>query len=429
MTFLPLSRLFSGDRSGSRPTALAEGTRTWEAFQAACAGVAESLPRGGRIVLGCEDAWAFAAGFFGLLQAGHTVVVPPNFLPDTLERLSLESHGVMDRLPPGRPFGEGRLLSGRVEFWTSGSTGSPKRVGRDLAQLDAEVAALEAAFGSLLGEGPVVGTVPHHHIYGCLFRLLWPLAAGRPFAAAPCGDPASFLAALGVPGTTLISSPAHLSRLPRLVDLDRAPHRPGAVFSSGGPLAPEDALAWQPNPVVEIYGSTETGGIAWRAQGTDPLSREWTPFPDVSLTIEPGSALVVDSFRAGPEPVRMEDGAEFTLDGRFRLLGRLDRIVKLHEKRISLPEVEAALESHPWVTRAALVALEGSRPSLGAVLVLDPAAPSEHRTLVRALRDHLARRFDGAAIPRRWRMVAELPGDDRGKLTAHALAALFEARP
>lgn len=424
MTFLPLSRLLSGDRSGDRPAALAGAVRSWEDFLRACAGVARDAPAGDRVILACEDAYDFAAGFFGLLRAGRTVVVPPNFLPGTLERLG--PGAVLAGLPPAADPPPGADLAGNVEFWTSGSTGEPKCVARSVAQLDAEVEVLEAAFGRLAGRGPVIGTVPHQHIYGCLFRILWPLAAGRPFAAGPCGDPARFLEALALGDTTLVSSPAHLARLPHLVDLDRAP-RPRTVFSSGGPLAPSDVPAWEPSGVVEIYGSTETGGIAWRRQDGTPASREWMPFPDVALAIQPDSALMVTCFRAGPGTVRMEDGAAASGGGRFRLLGRLDRIVKLHEKRISLPEVEAALEAHPWVSRAAVVLLEGPRPCLGAVLVLDGAAPAG--AAPGALRDHLASRFEATALPKRWRLVDELPRDDRGKLTVRALAALFEAGP
>jgi len=212
--------------------------------------------------------------------------------------------------------------------------------------------------------------------------------------------------------------------------LQDLPVPPGVVFSSGGPLSGADAAVWRrrvPAGVVEIYGSTESGGIAWRIQGADPADADWTPFADVALGFRAG-ALVVTSFRAGHGPLPMEDAAEPAPGGRFRLLGRLDRILKLEEKRISLPELELALESHPWVARAALVLLEGQRPALGAVVVLQ-GAPAGRARLVRALREHLARRFDGPALPRRWRFPTELPYDSRGKLTRQALAGLFQLPP
>jgi acyl-coenzyme A synthetase/AMP-(fatty) acid ligase len=315
-----------------------------------------------------------------------------------------------------------------VEFWTSGTTGDPKAVPKDLAQLDAEVSMLEAAFGERLGSGPMVGTVPHYHIYGCLFRILWPLATGRPFLCEPCGEPAGFRQAMAQ-APALISSPAHLSRLPSLMELSELPAFPCVVFSSGGPLDRKDALAWRrwvPAGVVEIYGSTESGGIAWRCQDEDAESSLWTPLADVALTLAPDGALVVASFRAGPGPLRMEDLAEPASGGRFRLLGRLDRTIKLEEKRVSLPELEAALEAHPLVERAAVVLLEGRRPTLGAVVVLRGAQAQERRQLIRTLRLHLAQRFEPVALPRRWRFLDHLPFDLKGKLTAQTLAALFQ---
>ena len=440
MSILPLTHLFQGARSPDLPVALnlapagsPPRVRTWAEFTSAAAGAADQARAAGgrRWVLACPEAWDFAAGLFGLLLAGRTVVLPPNFLPQTLEELEREADGALWEIRSRGTVAAGTLLSGKLEFWTSGSTGEPKAVPKDLAQLDAEVAMLERTFGHLLTAGPMVGTVPHHHIYGCLFRLLWPLAAGRPFLCEPAGDPDGFRQALGLAVPALVASPAHLSRLPQLLDLGAIPRLPAVLFSSGGPLNASDAQVWRrwvPGGVVEIYGSTETGGIAWRNQGETAESADWTPFDDVALAFEDG-ALVVTSFRAGPGPLRLEDGAVPAAGGRFRLLGRLDRTIKLEEKRVSLPELERALETQPWVARASVVLLEGRRPALGAVVVLKPGAPSDRAVLVQALRAHLALRFDGLAVPRRWRFPEALPYDARGKLTARALGGLFLAGP
>jgi len=71
-----------------------------------------------------------------------------------------------------------------------------------------------------------------------------------------------------------------------------------------------------------------------------------------------------------------------------------------------------------------------SRPMLGAVVVLRAGAagaPAERAARVRALRVHLAQRFEAPALPRRWRFPQELPYDERGKLTPQALAGLFRS--
>jgi acyl-coenzyme A synthetase/AMP-(fatty) acid ligase len=451
VTFIELPRLLDGGRSPGHPVAILEGELIpFDRFERRVAAVAaQAKARGGtRWLLASEDAWDFAVGFFGLLRAGCAVAIPPNHLPATLERLQAEVDGVLTDqvVPEGHPWcplpGDGNIQSeagpledGWIDFWTSGSTGEAKRIRKRLSQLSAEVRILEATFGTCFEGGPVLGTVPHQHIYGCLFRILWPLAAGRPFVNEQCADPDRFRFAMArSEAPALVCSPALLARLPDMVDLDHYASGVSAVFSSGGPLKAADAIAWRrwvPRGVMEIYGSTETGGIAWRVQSEDPDSACWTPFADVALTCEGDGALRVQSERVGIEPVRMEDAAEALPDGRFRLMGRLDRIVKLEEKRVSLPELEAALEEHPWVARAAVVPLEYPRPNLGAVVVLAKdlphGVPAERRQLGQTLRRHLGQRFEPVALPKRWRFVDELPYNDRGKLTHTALAALFQA--
>lgn len=66
------------------------------------------------------------------------------------------------------------------------------------------------------------------------------------------------------------------------------------------------------------------------------------------------------------------DAAHIEADGRVRLLGRLDRIVKLEEKRIALPRLEQALCTHAWVSEARLGMVEQGRAFLGVLLVLTP---------------------------------------------------------
>jgi acyl-coenzyme A synthetase/AMP-(fatty) acid ligase len=438
---LALARMLEGGRPMDHPVAVGKDRiYTYGDFLRTAAAIsAHARGRGpGRWLLAREDAWGFLTGLFGLLAAGCSVAIPPNHLPATLDRLRPGMDGVLDvvdGLPAGPPFPPGPIPDGGIEFWTSGSTGEPKRVAKRLSQMNAEVQMLETAFGDRFAGGMVLGTVPPHHIYGCLFLILWPLASGRPLALEPWSGQARTHAGPGDgPAHALVSSPALLSRLPRMVDLDRLAPIAAVAFSSGGPLSREDALAWRrwvPGGVAEIYGSTETGGIAWRVQSEAADSIEWTPFPDVAIAYETDGALRVASPRVGPLPLRMEDAAEATASGRFRLKGRLDRIVKLEEKRIALPELEAALGAHPWVQRAALVLLEGPRAVLGAAVVLTLEGREQGRTsrqqLVRGLQRHLAQRFDGLAVPKRWRFLDGLPFDDRGKLLPQTLAGLFTA--
>jgi len=170
--------------------------------------------------------------------------------------------------------------------------------------------------------------------------------------------------------------------------------------------------------------------VAWRQQdGAD--SDLWTPFPCHAVSRSALGALTLRSpYLPDVEPWEMDDGIELMPDGRFRLLGRLDRVVKIEEKRLSLPEMEARLGAHPWVEAAALVPLVGRRQSVGAVLVLGKEGRERlradgRRVVTQALRKHLARYFDAVLLPRHWRFPDRLPTDARGKLPVAALAALF----
>ena len=394
-----------------------------------------------RWLLAADDPLRFAIGFLALLHAGKQVVIPPNAQPGTLAGLA----GVVDAQYVGddgwacgsEPFEPQALDPQRaiIDLYTSGSTGEAKRVRKTLAQFDAEIAVLETTWGDSITDSTVLATVPHQHIYGLLFRLLWPLAAGRTFDAVTCTHPDTLTARLKQLGrAVLISSPAQLARLPELVTLASLEPRPAMIFSSGGPLAADTAETWLQQlgqAPVEVFGSTETGGVAWRRQGGDACDGRWTPFPGVTVGRDENGALVLNSPYL-PDAARhvMDDAVELSVDGRFRLLGRLDRVVKIEEKRLSLPDMEARIHAHPWVRACALVPLAGRRQRLGAVVELNDEGRRQFTTagkriFVETLRKYLISYFERVLLPRHWRFPERLPVNERGKIAHSDLVRLF----
>ncbi|MFM0420165.1 AMP-binding protein [Paraburkholderia aromaticivorans] len=323
-----------------------------------------------------------------------------------------------------------------LTLYTSGSSGRPKPIRKTLAQFNAEVHTLEQQWGALIGDATMLASVPHHHIYGLLFRVLWPLAAGRAFDRAISIEPLHLQTQIEQCGAAVIvSTPAQLSRWPALPGFADLTPAPRAVFSSGGPLAfeaaQEYAAAYGAAP-LEVYGSTETGGIAWRRQDQTDA---WQPLSGIEVRRDEDGALNVRSphlDHAGWH--RTDDRIGFDADGRFRLQGRLDRVLKLDGKRVSLPELEARLALHPYVAQAAIVPLAGaSRERVGAVVALTDAGGAALRdegrvALAKILRRHLAEYFDVVVLPRHWRFRVTLPFDARGKLPVAAVAAAFEPR-
>jgi acyl-coenzyme A synthetase/AMP-(fatty) acid ligase len=220
--------------------------------------------------------------------------------------------------------------------------------------------------------------------------------------------------------------------MPELIALESLRPATRAIFSSGGPLPAAAALEFKRRlgaAPIEVYGSTETGGVAWRAQSEGEDGAAWTPFPGMAVETDAQGALRLRSpYLPDGEWLTMGDAVELLADGRFRLKGRLDRVAKIEGKRVSLPELEQGLRRHPWVLDAAVVPLAGRKETLGSIVVLrEPARLREQgrQRLIAALREGLLERFDRVVVPRRWRFPERLPTDARGKLTAQALSALF----
>lgn len=421
MAFKSIYSLLHEGRNGDTLVAWCGDSRvSWREFRARVERLRHRRQDGcRRVLLTDSDPVDFLAHLLAVLADGDVPVIPPNFQDETLASLA-QLEAPEASVPPV------------VEIYTSGSTGEPKCIRKRVADLEVECRVLEACWGGLAGNATFAATTPHHHIYGLLFRLLWPLCAGRPFDGATLADPAAMVERLEfLLHSVLVSSPAQLSRIPSLIDLERIKRKPLLLFSSGGPLSLDIALRYQASwgvPPVEVFGSTESGGVAWRRQTDDS---RWTPLPGVTIRTDEDSALLVDSpFLPPGESLRMEDAIDLDTDGRFVLRGRLDRIVKIEEKRLSLPEMEAWLAQHEAVARCAIVSLPiGARAAVGAVVVQRPGGTGDgnRRELIGRLNEHLQRRFDRVLLPRRWRFVDQLPYDGRGKLPADALISLLRA--
>jgi acyl-CoA synthetase (AMP-forming)/AMP-acid ligase II/3-hydroxymyristoyl/3-hydroxydecanoyl-(acyl carrier protein) dehydratase len=326
----------------------------------------------------------------------------------------------------------------RLELLTSGSTGAAKGVIKTLANLEDEVADLEARWGGLIEGHEVFGTVSHQHIYGLLFRVLWPLSAGRRFRAQAFTHADELAARMSGAGpNVLVSSPTHLRRLKASQALGEVAKHCRTIFSSGSALDRATALVLHTAigaAPLEIFGSTETGGVAWRRQDPGDGSQAWTVFPSVSADREAsaGRLRVRSPFINEPAGAfTMADIVEFLDDGRFRLGARGDRTIKVGDKRLSLSEMEAAILQHSYVSEVALVVMEHPRRSrLGAVVVPSVSGRGAlvrlgRRRTIQAILGALDRYWDPVLVPKIWRFVDRLPENAQGKVTMAGLTALF----
>ena len=409
---------------------------------------------GRNVALYSEDSLTFSAALLAAWQAGKTVWLTADTLSGSCQTLAASVDAFLGTFPPEwaarQPVETDYISPATIApvthpadfpalvVHTSGSTGTAQAIPKRLVQLSSEVTMLEAFFGPRLGTAEIIATVSHQHIYGLLFKILWPLAAGRPLQSKRLHFPEQLLQALSSHDCILITSPAHLKRLPAHLPWHTAGNHLHAVFSSGGPLPADTALATRTllgQTPVEIYGSSETGGIAWRQQYAADTPTPWEAMPGVTWRITEEEALLeVRSPHLSDDGwLRLADRVTAQDERRFILHGRSDRIVKIEEKRIALEAVERALLASGLATETRVIVREAA-PAQRQTLVAFVVPSREGQALLatggkpllnRHLRESLADTVEAVAWPRQWHYLEQMPLDAQGKIThAHLLATL-----
>ena len=321
---------------------------------------------------------------------------------------------------------------GEVAFRTSGSTGRAKEILRTEETLAADARAIAAAFPEVWGAvRRVVATIPEDHMFGALWRVRAPAAAGCAVHPGTIVSVEGLAAACEGDGQVLFeTTPSFLEQALGHPGFAALRGKIGAVVTSGSLLRRETALGVREalgTCPLEIFGSTETGTVAWRRQED---GEEWTVFPGVAASADGEGRIVVDSPYAQARPMAMGDAVRFTAPGRFLLLGRTDRRVKVLEQYVSLDGVERAFSGHPLVAEARAEPYGEGVRRIGVLAV--PSA--EGRTALaggtfgavqRRLRRDLLGGLGALAFPRRIRFVRALPADGRGKATAAAVARVL----
>lgn len=312
-----------------------------------------------------------------------------------------------------------------VFLHTGGTTGTPRGWAKTprnlLEEIAVQIRVLQAGPGD-----HVLATVPPHHIYGLLFSVLLPLCSGATVERQAPFFPQEIADCIAHTGATiLVSTPAHLKALASVM---HGPHRLRLVLSSGAPLSAADAKAFFTSTglwPLEVYGSTETGGIAIRRQ--DLAEAPWRPLPGVSCRLSGEVLAVRSSFVSADAPFDAEgffetaDLASLRADGSFDLAGRADGVVKVGGVRVLLPDIEKAILALDQVSDVAVLALP-SDSGRGQEIVALVASARPAEAILRELRE----RLPSPSWPRRLRTVAALPTTPSGKRDRGGILQFFD---
>ncbi|KPZ60672.1 Tyrocidine synthase 3 [Pseudoalteromonas sp. P1-13-1a] len=402
------------------------------------------------------DSYQFSVLFFALLAAKKSIVLPQNGQPEQLAQCLVQAEaftGVADNTCADVAFNkyirvENMVntaievdVNAAIRFFTSGSSGQPKAIDKTFSQLLFEVKELEQQFAEQMQQAMMVATVSHQHIYGLLFKVLWPLYSGRDVCFSSFDYPEHLLHFINQQSDAhdfvVISSPAYYHRLVQDNVLVAIKHKIHCLFSSGGPLKPAAAMQLASqlgNAPIEVLGSTETGGIAWRNQSTHS---HWRAFSAIKLKLDELQRLIISSpYVDNGQWYQTDDCVQLLTNNQFNLLGRADRIVKIEEKRCSLDEISLRANQSDWVIDSYVFLLQhhesdGKRDEIAAVLVLTEQGEQALEQLGKfkfsqALKTHLKAFFEPLVIPRKYRYLNELPYNSQGKLNKAQLEKLFD---
>ncbi|MDQ6993890.1 MAG: AMP-binding protein [Mariprofundus sp.] len=392
----------------------------------------------GDILLLCKGRYEFSLALLAAWLLQKNTILPPNLHPATLNRIK-DRHSITLELNDGfthtfSPITLARKLplytcsfnlhQQAITLYTSGSTGEPKPVHKTVGNLFSETMALKHAIP--WPNSPLTASVPPNHLYGLTFSILLPWVLGVPVVdECPLHGDEVATTMQQVNGQILITVPAHLGAL-----LEQSSINPSIlVISSAGALSPELATQWQQQyqqEIVEIYGSSETGIIAYRKQLHNPV---WITFDSVQISCNDEGLLQVNSpFIHHHEslPFQSQDIVSLQNSSGFYLQGRADSIVKIAGKRISLTTVENALKQCLGVLDAAVVAVPVAGHIRDMALWAIIATGSDSQLTVRDLRQQLLSLLEGIKIPRRMILVEQLPHESSGKLRRQSLMKLFQ---
>ena len=379
----------------------------------------------------------FAVALLAAMANGQTAVMPPARAEEAVFSAveGFRDPKMIDRLDlvaaPGHENAEPPAAwPGAAWMFTSGSTGRPVahvKTWETLAGGSRLTSDLIGRAGLDPARTLVVGTTPTQHMYGMEAALFSGIADGHVIADRAVFFPAdleqiiALATAHGFPDIALVTTPPHLKYLEAEIRRQKAVR---CVLSATAPLHADLAARLEDGgvrQVHEIYGSTETGSMAWRRTTGDPA---WTLLDGFSLTaVDRGWQACASHL---PGPPALADEIDLLPDGRFHLLGRAEDMVRIAGKRHSLGALNAMLATMDEIADAVILRERCALSDELAIFVVPrPEGPADSAGLTRLVRAHMLRHVDPVFVPRSISVVPGLPRNATGKVTLQALQEMI----
>lgn len=311
-----------------------------------------------------------------------------------------------------------------INFYTSGFTGFPKLIEKTLKQFEAEALKIIGEFGENLKDSIFAYSVPHYHSYGFVFDFLVPYILELKFL----DNRINYLETLNnfeeYKEITFITNPAFLKRIDKSSLKIKSKWY---VFSSTGALDKETSdlcIETFNTDAIEIYGSTEGGGMAYRKKSEKDL---WTRLKIVKLKVNENGSLFCSSGYTGEGLwVHVGDVVDMKNENEFELLGREDSIVKIEGKRISVQQIDRQiLQDKNFIDSYTIYCKSDKREYAASFIVLKDANANKDN-MRKYIKDYLKGYFEKIVIPKKIYFIERIPRNELGKIERKKLDEIME---
>lgn len=398
-----------------------------------------------RVFIDIKDRLSFLITFFAMKKLNiATVLVPIEIQPQIFFEPGIiyisdnkhHSEGLFLNedlsLVPGKDFCPENVKDFEntydLYFFTSGSTGKSKNIGKHSLNIITELTELRKIY-SVQSEDVFLCIPPIYHIYGFLFTML-PIFASAVIDLNSFFTPesiADYVAASKI--DYLVAVPSYYSLFDKLNLVNSFSKLKGA-FSSSGPLPGEISQVFFENGIRinEIYGSTETGGMAYRVFAEKPdytlidyvKIKNYAPEQELELFISSPAISVKYDEEIG---YCTADVVKFIDEKHFTLLGRNTRFVKIHGKRIDLGFISANFRN--YLKDYTGIALNENNVFVGCqneniYMLVESDKPLNTAQISRDLRKILP----GYAVPKKILQI-KIPRNEMGKINKIAIETII----
>ncbi|TCR16024.1 fatty acid--CoA ligase family protein [Streptomyces sp. BK205] len=309
---------------------------------------------------------------------------------------------------------------------TSGSSGEPRLARQTLGNL-MRGADLYRRVYSVTEDDGILLTVPAAHSFGMVAGLFTAVLTGATLWTFPRFSTQSVRRALDGGARVVLGTPLVHALLSRTRPPERAAVR--VALSSGGPLEPEAAeraAEWLGAPVLQAYGSTETGLIACQRPGTGdcPPGCVGDAAPGVRLRLTGEGELAVRtdtmflgyhgerSAVLGPDGFyRTGDTAWLDGDAHLHLSGRKGTFINVGGRKVNPQRVQRMLSEYPHLVESDVYGVG----TLGGEEVRAAVVLTRNGDVL-SLLAHCRERLAGYEVPQQVHVLDRLPRTGMGKV-------------